>query len=249
MKALTILRYLEQFCSDLDNGRAPRRFRFRRAIAPLVIPAAIGLGGLAGCCAAEAPEPQTADDHVVVISGGGSDAGTDGPIVIDAEPIEPGPVVILPGPPPAPTPVPEPTPSLYSVPMPPPEREDCRDGMDNDRDGLADCADPDCAAFERCTPPVALYGVPMPERAEVCGDGLDNDRDGRADCADSDCRGTAVCAPAMARYMAPVPRRPEHCSDGMDNDRDGRVDCADPDCDASRACHGPVALYSAPPMR
>ena len=61
----------------------------------------------------------------------------------------------------------------------------CGDGLDNDGDGLADCADPDCAITPSC--------LPQPETA--CDDGLDNDGDGVIDCADSDCATAAACLP------------------------------------------------------
>ena len=39
---------------------------------------------------------------------------------------------------------------------PPPPETDCQDGLDNDEDGLADCADDDCAAVWECTWPTAM---------------------------------------------------------------------------------------------
>lgn len=41
-------------------------------------------------------------------------------------------------------------------PTPLPPEDACEDGADNDEDGLADCADPDCEDVFRCTWPVAL---------------------------------------------------------------------------------------------
>ena len=35
----------------------------------------------------------------------------------------------------------------------------CADGVDNDRDGEIDCADPDCRMTELCS--VTVYGVPF----------------------------------------------------------------------------------------
>ncbi len=62
--------------------------------------------------------------------------------------------------------------------------EVCNDGTDNDRDGLVDCADPDCASSTHCAPPSA---------ETLCSDGIDNDRDGLADCRDTDCQSTSAC--------------------------------------------------------
>ena len=88
--------------------------------------------------------------------------------------------------------------------------EVCGDGLDNDCDGLVDCADPNCrpvgnglggacdALGNRCSPPVggvstcsicapggdAANGEAIETR---CGDGLDNDCSGLADCQDPNC--------------------------------------------------------------
>ncbi|MFT5587187.1 MAG: hypothetical protein ACI9VR_004795 [Cognaticolwellia sp.] len=65
-----------------------------------------------------------------------------------------------------------------------PERA-CADGVDNDQDGLTDCADDDCDGDAVCDKD---EGEP-----EICDDGLDNDLDGQADCDDSDCADVAPC--------------------------------------------------------
>jgi hypothetical protein len=85
--------------------------------------------------------------------------------------------------------------------------EICGDGVDNDRDGLPDCKDPDCAGTSSCP--------------EICDDGADNDGDGRSDCDDPDCASDPGCT---AGY------RERDCNDGDDNDGDGWVDCDDLDC-------------------
>ena len=95
----------------------------------------------------------------------------------------------------------------------------CDNGIDDDGDGLTDCADADCAADPACAPPPP---------AEVCNDGIDNDGDGATDCADADCAADPACAPPPA----------EVCDDGVDNDGDGATDCADADCAADPACAG-----------
>lgn len=58
-------------------------------------------------------------------------------------------------------------------------REDCSDGIDNDNNGLIDCADDYCA-----------YSC---AESNFCADGIDNDQDGRVDCHDSDCNGASAC--------------------------------------------------------
>ncbi|HRY97412.1 MAG TPA: hypothetical protein P5147_28385, partial [Myxococcota bacterium] len=132
--------------------------------------------------------------------------------------------------------------------------EVCDDGADNDGDGLADCADPDCAGDPTC--PDFCPGYTGADTccqnsdpcgwaadnycdcdstcawdvddcggtAEICDDDTDNDGDGLADCADPDCTFDPACTSA------------EICDDGQDNDGDGLADCADPDCAGDPAC-------------
>jgi hypothetical protein len=79
-----------------------------------------------------------------------------------------------------------PSPSLggvmrYSIAFPPGyERTQCNDGVDNDRDGVADGMDPDCA-----------NGAGLSESGQtgltLCTDGIDNDLDGLIDELDPDC--------------------------------------------------------------
>jgi hypothetical protein len=120
--------------------------------------------------------------------------------------------------------------------------ETCDDLTDDDSDGLADCADPDCANVWACGDEVCDDGidndgdslldcddagcwtVPQCIKPETCSDGIDNDRDGAADCADRDCAGTPVC-PHL-----------EVCGDGIDNDGDDLMDCADPECRWEEPC-------------
>jgi hypothetical protein len=96
----------------------------------------------------------------------------------------------------------------------------CTDGMDNDGDGAADCADTDCT------------NVPACPRAEDCGNNLDDDQDGLTDCLDSDCASSPDCAPV------------EDCDNNLDDDADGEVDCDDSDCAKSVNCavQGPIAV-------
>ncbi|MDP2313619.1 MAG: hypothetical protein Q8P41_11985, partial [Pseudomonadota bacterium] len=65
---------------------------------------------------------------------------------------------------------------------------DCEDAGDDDRDGLFDCDDSDCAAATICLP------------ESVCDDAADNDADAATDCLDADCAADAVCDTALADY-------------------------------------------------
>lgn len=99
--------------------------------------------------------------------------------------------------------------------------EVCGNGLDDDFDGAADCADVDCASDPGC-------GTPQPETA--CNDGADNDGDGAVDCADTDCAASPFCAPLPNEIF---------CADLVDNDLDGFVDCADTDCFGQASCSLP----------
>jgi len=85
--------------------------------------------------------------------------------------------------------------------------EDCSNGVDDDFDTYIDCYDPDCFS---------------PDCPEICDDVIDdeevdNDYDGLANCDDPDC-------------MSIENACPEVCDDGYDNDSDGDTDCEDDDC-------------------
>jgi hypothetical protein len=96
---------------------------------------------------------------------------------------------------------------------PPPEVEVCGNGLDDDADGLIDCADPNCESAEVCDP------------AEDCSNQMDDDGDGAIDCGDGDCATAPTCIS-------------EVCEDAIDNDGDGLVDCDDPECVAKPSCLG-----------
>jgi hypothetical protein len=91
----------------------------------------------------------------------------------------------------------------------------CSDGIDNDRDGLLDCRDPDCKGLENCQETSLI----------ACNDLYDNDQDGLVDCDDPDCQAYVRCY-----------EREEKCDDGIDNDGDGLIDCADSSCKDSGSC-------------
>jgi len=86
----------------------------------------------------------------------------------------------------------------------PDESGACFDGIDNDADGLTDCADTDCAGALngacntglpgvcasgtlQCTSSVLMCSPANAPQAEICGDGLDNDCNGLTDVDDPAC--------------------------------------------------------------
>lgn len=74
---------------------------------------------------------------------------------------------------------------------PPAQPEICNDGIDNDGDGLIDCADPDCAHDPACVQVCVPTGVEG--KGRTCSDGIDNDCDGLIDCADPKCARNHSC--------------------------------------------------------
>lgn len=67
---------------------------------------------------------------------------------------------------------------------------DCQNRVDDDGDGLTDCADADCYNTELCKSSGGLENTD-----EKCSDFIDNDGDGSVDCEDMDCsaQSIAVC--------------------------------------------------------
>lgn len=68
-----------------------------------------------------------------------------------------------------------------------PTEQNCNDRLDNDKDGVIDCADDDCKAAPNCKP-----GQGPENTNEKCSDWVDNDGDGNVDCDDANCEGPAV---------------------------------------------------------
>ncbi|MEM1413976.1 MAG: hypothetical protein AAGH15_03710 [Myxococcota bacterium] len=139
-----------------------------------------------------------------------------------------------------------------------PAREtECTGRIDEDGDGLTDCADSDCYDVPECR----AGGAPE-NNDEACSDWIDNDGDGVTDCEDPECAGPGltVCLGSDPAGGSAPPRPLEDegvppltrdltgddlignagdvmgenndylCSDGVDNDGDGRTDCADFGC-------------------
>lgn len=91
----------------------------------------------------------------------------------------------------------------------------CRNGADDDGDGLTDAADPECQRGDTWEGGHATRCLQRPQ----CTNGADDDGDGEIDAEDTDCA-------AGDRWERPTPA----CSNLLDDDGDGLVDREDPDC-------------------
>ncbi len=109
------------------------------------------------------------------------------------------------------------TPAIWSPPA-----EVCGNGLDDDENGLADCADPACKDLNECKPV-----EPEPQvTEEICGNGVDDDGNGLKDCDDLVCKELDEC-------KSEDPNQPvaeEICGNGVDDDGNGLADCADSAC-------------------
>ena len=133
--------------------------------------------------------------------------------------------------------------------------EVCDDTVDNDLDGLVDCADTDCAAVPQCQGPVSCLDDVQCAPGQICDGGLcvtttpcvmNDDCGIGTECVDGTCRSNSPaclsddeCQPdeLCSEGLCVVPvSLPEDCSDGLDNDGDGAVDCSDVDCISEAVC-------------
>ncbi len=85
----------------------------------------------------------------------------------------------------------------------------CRDNVDNDGNGLTDCADPECQIFAICVGKIPETTPPPepkaePETGRLCTDGLDNNEDGLIDCHEASCQRYRYCRNLM--YETPEPK-------------------------------------------
>ncbi len=108
----------------------------------------------------------------------------------------------------------------------------CDDGLDDDRDGAVDCADPDCVGTTSCGACVAAMSCT--DVACHNGDLWCLDDCGQPHHVQQAC-GAAGCS---AGACAAVPGVETVCDDGLDDDEDGAIDCADSDCSAASPCAG-----------
>jgi len=105
------------------------------------------------------------------------------------------------GPPPEPTPTPTGGPTPTPAPPPVENEQICDDFIDNDEDGLADCADSDCDQDVTCLP------------EQICDDGIDNDLNGVTDCDDIACIPDEACQETVSceAVLATLCERVDEC--------------------------------------
>src|SRR5665213_1383269 len=96
-------------------------------------------------------------------------------------------------------------------------REICGNKIDDDCNGLIDCADPACFGDPSCSKP----------GQEICNNGIDDNGDGLIDCADPECVNSISCKTTPGT---------EICNNGIDDNGNGLVDCADPMCTTFPGC-------------
>jgi hypothetical protein len=117
--------------------------------------------------------------------------------------------------------------------------EACRNGIDDDGDGLIDCTDPACMDSGACEGSL-----------ERCRNGLDDDRDGQIDCNDEQCKpfcgnydvacevgDTGACPIGMSCYPRTNTFEGAYCSrTGLRSD--GKICAESDDCSAGATCYG-----------
>jgi hypothetical protein len=86
-------------------------------------------------------------------------------------------------------------------------REICDNGIDDNGNGLIDCADPECAGDPACA-------------REICDNGIDDNGNGLIDCADPQCQDDPACRPGpcpdWAFYFGPAATAADHVAGAND---------------------------------
>lgn len=116
----------------------------------------------------------------------------------------------------------------------------CKDGLDNDHDGLTDCDELLCNDYAQGADQQSVeHCMQFQEfQLDTCSDGVDNDGNGYTDCEDFSCsrvsstvsnqEAVLYCQEQAGESVDEVTL--ELCQDGVDNDNNGYTDCADFSC-------------------
>jgi hypothetical protein len=129
-------------------------------------------------------------------------------------------------------------------PSDPMARYDCNDGIDNDSDGNADLADPDCQAAQcfLTDPPGCCAGANEPPgmgcTALDAGGCCLTAAFFQCDAGDPT---TTFCAPPIGGILVQDPEGPAgdpSCADSEDNDCDDLIDIGDGACQSAEVCNG-----------
>src|SRR3989338_5890477 len=102
-------------------------------------------------------------------------------------------------------------------------KEVCNDEkmLDEDKDGLANCIDPDCEKHASC--------ISIEDTYALCRDGVDNNKNRLIDCEDTGCGVFAHCDSYISSEK-------ESCELLEDSNNDGLSGCSDPNCINTEYC-------------
>jgi hypothetical protein len=117
----------------------------------------------------------------------------------------------------------------------------CHDLVDNDMNGLLDCADTTCSRDNNCIArntfngETGVYEKELNFVSALCHDGIDNNGNNLIDCADNDCRNELMCKNLVGVGTG------GNGTGGNDNNSDsGSGTCSDPQYTTQSACRNAV---------
>ena len=123
-----------------------------------------------------------------------------------------------------------------------PATESCGNGLDDDCDGLTDCADPDCATSPGCTPDCQKGAVQPCYTGPSGTSGVGACKPGTQSCDATGhwgaCTGQTTPGSSEAFFNG-------NCTDGIDNDCNGLKDCQELGCLIGGSCSPTVCTAGA----